>query len=106
MHLIGSSLHRIEQFYRALFIEFTRSRPLRLLFQLQRNLPQQLISNQLVRFGGIGSFGWLSDDFGPDGHVGDPTSATSDDGRLAFEAAIDMLAAALVEIRDFSLRRR
>jgi len=70
------------------------------------NLPQQLISNQLVRFGGIGSFGWLSDDFGPDGHVGDPTSATSDDGRLAFEAAIDMLAAALVEIRDFSLRRR
>ncbi len=70
------------------------------------NLPQQLMSNQFVRFGGTGSFGWLSDDFGPDGHIGDPTGATSEDGRVAFEAAIDMLVASLGEIRDFEVRRR
>lgn len=70
------------------------------------NLPEQLASNRYVKFGGVAGFGWLSDDFGPEGHIGDPTSATADDGRVAFDAAIKMLAEALGEIREFPLRRR
>ncbi len=70
------------------------------------NLPEQLITNRFVRFGGVAGFGWLSDDFGPDGHIGDPTSATAEHGRVAFDNAIAMLAAALAEVRRFEVRRR
>jgi len=70
------------------------------------NLPEQLLTNRFIRFGGVGSFGWLSDDFGPDGHVGDPTSANAEDGRVAFDAAIKMLADALSEVREFRIRQR
>ena len=38
-----------------------------------RNVPEQLAANRYVRFGGKVGFGWLSNDFGPDGHIGDPT---------------------------------
>ncbi len=40
-----------------------------------RNLPEHLADNRYVRFGGSVGFGWLSNDFGPDGHIGDPTTA-------------------------------
>src|SRR5262245_10058651 len=35
-----------------------------------RNVPEWLADNRQVRFGGRVSFGWLSNDFGADGHVG------------------------------------
>ena len=38
-----------------------------------RNVPERLAENRHVRFGGSVAFGWLSNDFGPDGHIGDPT---------------------------------
>ncbi len=70
------------------------------------NLPEQLQTNEFVRFGGVSGFGWLSDDFGPDGHIGDPTSATAAEGKAALDAAVEMLAGALREIREFGPRRR
>ncbi|MDH4309111.1 MAG: creatininase family protein, partial [Acidimicrobiia bacterium] len=58
-----------------------------------------------VRFGGPVSFGWLSNDFGDEGHIGDPTGATAEAGRDAFEGAVTMLAAAMAEIAAFDLPR-
>ena len=43
-----------------------------------RRVPEHLAANRYVRFGGAVSFGWLSNDFGDDGHIGDPTGG---DGR-------------------------
>ena len=53
-----------------------------------RNVPEQLAANRYVRFGGKVGFGWLSNDFGPDGHIGDPTTATAERGAALFEAAV------------------
>ncbi len=66
-----------------------------------RNVPDALATNRYVRFGGSVSFGWLSNDFGPDGHIGDPTDATADTGRTLFEGAVNMLGEALAEVREF-----
>ena len=43
-----------------------------------RNVPEPLATAEHVRFGGDVSFGWLSNDFGPSGHIGDPTGATAE----------------------------
>jgi creatinine amidohydrolase len=68
-----------------------------------RNVPESLADNTYVRFGGAVGFGWLSNDFGPDGHIGDPTTATPDRGCELFTGAVDAFAAALGEIRRFEL---
>jgi creatinine amidohydrolase len=68
-----------------------------------RNVPDQLADNTYVRFGGTVGFGWLSDDFGPDGHIGDPTAATAERGAVLFEAAVAAFGDALGEISEFSL---
>jgi creatinine amidohydrolase len=68
-----------------------------------RNVPERLASNRHVRFGGTVSFGWLSDDFGPDGHIGDPTGANAEEGKRLFDLSIAMLAEALTEVRDMTL---
>ena len=68
-----------------------------------RNVPEHLADNRYVRFGGPVGFGWLSDDFGPDGHIGDPTSATPERGAALFEAAVGAFAGALAEIAAFEL---
>lgn len=68
-----------------------------------RNVPEALVDNQHVRFGGSVGFGWLSDDFGPDGHIGDPTGATAERGATLFAAAVESFAAALGEIAAFHL---
>ena len=68
-----------------------------------RNVPESLAENTYVRFGGAVGFGWLSDDFGSDGHIGDPTSATAARGAALFEGAVDAFCAALGEIRAFEL---
>ncbi len=70
-----------------------------------RNVPDHLADNVHVRFGGTVSFGWSSDDFGPDGHIGDPTGATAARGRILVDGAVDALAAALGEIAAFHIER-
>jgi creatinine amidohydrolase len=66
-----------------------------------RNVPGHLAANRYVKFGGPVGFGWLSNDFGPHGHIGDPTVATAERGRELFEAAVAAFCEALAEIRAF-----
>lgn len=70
-----------------------------------RRIPEKLSNNQHVRFGGTVSFGWLSNDFFPEGHIGDPTPATAQAGKMMFEAAVVNLVAALGEISAFDFGR-
>lgn len=70
-----------------------------------RNVPDRLTDNLYVRFGGSASFGWLSNDFGPDGHIGDPTGATADAGKALFDAAVHQVGQQLREIARFDFGR-
>lgn len=70
----------------------------------RRNVPEWLAANQHVRFGGAVTFGWLSDDFGPTGHIGDPTGATPELGKQLFEAAVHRLGEQLAEVAAFGFR--
>ena len=70
-----------------------------------RRVPEALADQTHVRFGGLTTFGWLSNDFGPDGHIGDPTGATAEAGKLLFEAAVDLVAEQLLEISSFDFGR-
>jgi len=66
-----------------------------------RRIPAHLADNKHVRFGGSVTFGWLSDDFGADGHIGDPTTATAEEGKRLFEIAVNQLVEQLHEVADF-----
>ena len=66
-----------------------------------RQIPEPLADNDHVRFGGSVTFGWLSNDFGPDGHIGDPTGATADRGKILFEEAVSTIIEQLHEIAAF-----
>lgn len=68
-----------------------------------RNIPESLASNQHVKFGGSVAFGWLSNDFGPDGHIGDPLPATAELGKDLFDGAVATFGDALAEIAAFEL---
>ncbi|HEV8297628.1 MAG TPA: creatininase family protein [Acidimicrobiales bacterium] len=68
-----------------------------------RNVPGRLAENRYVRFGGKVSFGWLSNDFGPDGHIGDPTGASAEQGKEQFELAVMGLGESLAEVAAFQL---
>ena len=68
-----------------------------------RNVPEWLAPNHHVRFGGRVSFGWLSSDFGADGHIGDPTAASAERGKELFEGAVRGLGEALAEVAAFQL---
>ncbi len=68
-----------------------------------RNVPEGLADNRYVRFGGPVGFGWLSSDFGPDGHIGDPTAADPGRGRELFDGAVRAFGEALAEIDRFEL---
>jgi creatinine amidohydrolase len=70
-----------------------------------RRIPEGLANNEHVRFGGKVAFGWLSNDFFPDGHIGDPTGATADIGERMFNSAVDGLRGALREISRFDFGR-
>lgn len=70
-----------------------------------RNVPERLAENRHVRFGGSATFGWLSNDFGADGHIGDPTGANADDGKRLFEAAVRQLGEQMAEIAAFDFGR-
>jgi creatinine amidohydrolase len=71
----------------------------------ERRVPEGLAVNQHVRFGGRVSFGWLSNDFYPEGYVGDPTSANAELGRTIFEGAVRGFGEALREISTFDFGR-
>jgi len=66
-----------------------------------RNVPENIASNRYVHFGGAVAFGWLSNDFGPHGHIGDPTLASAERGKVLFEAAVQAFVGALREIAVF-----
>ena len=68
-----------------------------------RNVPEALAGNRYVRFGGPVGFGWLSSDFGPAGHIGDPTAADAGRGRELFDGAVRAFGEALTEIDRFEL---
>ncbi len=68
-----------------------------------RNVPEHLAANEHVRFGGPVAFGWLSNDFGPGGYIGDPTPATAERGKALFEGAVRSFGDALAEIAAFDL---
>jgi creatinine amidohydrolase len=67
----------------------------------ERHVPEHLAGNRYVRFGGPVSFGWLSNDFGDAGVIGDPTAATAERGAELFAGAVDAFCAALGEIARF-----
>jgi creatinine amidohydrolase len=69
-----------------------------------RRVPEHLADNRYVRFGGAVSFGWLSNDFFDDGHIGDPTGASAELGARLFGGAVDAFCAALAEIAAFRHR--
>ncbi len=66
-----------------------------------RRIPEHLAAFEKIGFGKAVSFGWLSEDFGPDGHVGDPTGATAEHGKELFAAGVDHLVAVLREAHAF-----
>jgi creatinine amidohydrolase len=70
-----------------------------------RNVPEWMAANRQVRFGGRVGFGWLSNDFGPSGHIGDPTGATADRGKALFEGAVRAFGEALGEVAQFDFGR-
>ncbi len=68
-------------------------------------MPDKLAANTYVRFGGRVSFGWLSNDFHPDGYIGDPTAATAERGAELFAGSVASFCAALREISVFDFGR-
>ena len=70
-----------------------------------RAVPEGLAENTHVKFGGLTSFGWLSNDFGPYGHIGDPTGANAEEGKQLFEAAVRVLGEQMAEIAVFDFGR-
>jgi creatinine amidohydrolase len=70
-----------------------------------RRVPEALADNRHVKFGGSVSFGWLSNDFHPDGYIGDPTGATAELGRRLFEGAVASICEAMAEIATFDFGR-
>jgi creatinine amidohydrolase len=71
----------------------------------ERRVPEKLAQNAQVRFGGRISFGWLSNDFFPDGYIGDPTAADAELGKRLFEGAVHNLCDGLREVAVFDFGR-
>lgn len=69
-----------------------------------REVPEHLASNRHVRFGGSVAFGWLSNDFGDHGHIGDPTQASAELGRTLVDGAIATFVDVLKEVAQFRHR--
>lgn len=70
-----------------------------------RRVPEKLAENTHVKFGGRVAFGWLSNDFFPDGHIGDPMGANAETGARMFTSAVESLCGALREISVFDFGR-
>jgi creatinine amidohydrolase len=68
-----------------------------------RNVPEHLAGFSLLGFNNRPvTFGWLSNDFGPSGVIGDPTGANADAGARLVAGAVDFAVAALAEIDRYS----
>ena len=70
-----------------------------------RRVPESLAANKHVRFGGSVPFGWMSNDFFPEGHIGDPTAATAELGASMFSTAVATLGEVLGEVSRFDFGR-
>lgn len=70
-----------------------------------RRVPEGMAGNTHVRFGGSVPFGWLSNDFFPEGHIGDPTLATADLGSRMFGTAVATLGEVFGEVSRFDFGR-
>lgn len=72
-----------------------------------RNVPEVFDELEQIGFNGTPvTFGWLSDDFGPEGIVGDPTGANAEAGKEIFETSVNLGLEALREIDGFNLPPR
>jgi creatinine amidohydrolase len=69
-----------------------------------RAVPEHLDGYRRVRFGGEVAFGWLSDDFGTAGVIGDPSKATAERGKKLFEDVVAAAGESLSEVARFSHR--
>ncbi len=68
----------------------------------ERNVPEHIADMKYIGFNGMPvSFGWLSNDFGPSGVIGDPTAATAEYGAELFEESVVNSVSALTEIAVF-----
>jgi creatinine amidohydrolase len=70
-----------------------------------RKVPEKMALNKYVRFGGRVSFGWLSNDFDPEGYIGDPTQATPELGKQLFEGSVTAMVEAFREVATFDFGR-
>lgn len=71
----------------------------------ERNVPEHMAGLEYIGFNGYPvSFGWLSDDFGASGVIGDPTGATAEHGAELFETSVARTVGALTEIAAFEHR--
>jgi len=71
----------------------------------ERAVPEHLAALQHVGFNGYPvSFGWVSDDFGPSGVIGDPTGSTAAKGAEFFAESVDRAVGAFAEIAAFRHR--
>jgi len=69
----------------------------------RRNVPEHIAGLSHLGFNGTtAQFGWLSDDFGPDGVIGDPTGADAQAGKVLFEASVARAVDVLTEIATFT----
>ncbi|MET8994329.1 creatininase family protein [Amycolatopsis sp. Hca4] len=72
------------------------------LTRAERWVPEHLADFRHIGFNGRPvSFGWLSDDFGTPGVVGDPTQATPAYGKVLWEASVQQAVESLFEIARF-----
>jgi creatinine amidohydrolase len=68
----------------------------------ERAVPEHIADFEYLGFNGKPvSFGWLSNDFGPSGVIGDPTQATAEYGRNLFEFSVEQAVGSLKEIAAF-----
>ncbi len=67
-----------------------------------RHVPEWLDGFEHIGFGKDVTFGWSSQDFGDTGVIGDPTLATTDQGKLAFEGAVNRFTEVLSEVSTFA----
>jgi len=66
-----------------------------------RNVPEWMAEHEHVKFGGSVQFGWLSNDFGEHGHIGDPTGATAERGAQLFNESVSFIIEQLRDIVGF-----
>lgn len=72
-----------------------------------RNVPEYMAGYEQLGFNAKPvSFGWISDDFGPSGVIGDPTGANAEAGKRSFDSSIELAVVALKEIDRFTLPPR